>query len=54
MRAATTVLAMGANMRPSTRSSRKMGRYAAMMMSKANTVGRSTARVAAATRSRRG
>ena len=41
--AATTVCAIGEKMRPSTRCSRKIGRYAAMMMSSANTVGRATA-----------
>ena len=51
MRAATTVLAIGEKMRPSTRCSMKMGRYAAMMMRSANTVGRTTDFVALSMRS---
>ena len=42
MSAATTVFAIGAKMRPSTRWSMKIGRYAAMMMRSENTVGRTT------------
>ncbi len=52
--ALTTVLASGEKIRPSTRCSEKIGKYAAMMMSSENSVGRATSEAALNTRSASG
>ena len=52
--ATQTVIAIGANIRPSKPSSEKMGRYTAIMMNTPNTIGRPTSTAASRINRRRG